>query len=225
MAQKKLRSTKKSAAPHEVIDTKTENLLSVAPPVRRLPMSATKIALIVLAIGIVAVLVVNKGMFVAAVVDGKPIFRWELTRVLTARFGKQTLEGMISEQLISEEAAKGGVSVSQADIDTKTKTLVDSLGGGMTIDQLLQFQGMTRADFDSQLKLQLTVEKLLGKDVTVTDDEVTAYIATNSATLTATDEAGIRVEARQAIFSQQINDRLQAWFAQLKTKAKILRFL
>jgi len=189
------------------------------------PMPVFKIILIVLALAAAAFLAGNKGLLVAAMVDGKPIFRWELNSVMAARFGKQTLEGMISERLIAQEAAKSGVSVEKSDIEAKTKALVASLGGGMTIDQLLQYQGMTRADFDSQLKLQLTVEKLLGKDITVIDNEVANFIATSSSVLTATDEAGMKSEAREAIFSQKINEKLQPWFTQLKNKAKILRFL
>jgi hypothetical protein len=84
---------------------------------------------------------------------------------------------------------------------------------------------MTKADFEDQLRLQLTVEKLLGKDITITDADVTAYVASNGSTLTATTEAGLREEAKQAIFSQQINDKLQTWFSGIKTKASILRFL
>jgi len=218
MAQKKKRV-------YEMIDTKTENLMPSVPGMPKSPMPIAKIALVILVLGLIALFISNKGLLVAAVVDGKPIFRWELNNVLVSRFGKQTLEGMISERLIAQEAVKAGVGISQADIDAKTKALVDSLGGGMTIDQLLQYQGMTRADFDSQLKLQMTVEKILGRDITVTDEEVVNYIATNSATLTATAEADLKVEAREAIMSQRINEKLQPWFTGLKEKANILRFL
>lgn len=208
-----------------MIDTKTEQLLPQFP---RLPVSRPPIvraALIVLVIGLLAVLYINKGLFLAAVVNGKPIYRWDLNQTLMSRFGSKTLDGMISEALINEEARKAGVSVTKSDIDAKTKSLVDSIGGGMSIDALLAYQGMTRADFESQLKLQMTVEKLLGKDMTITDDDVTGYLATASATLTATDEAGLKEEARQAILSQKINEKLQPWFTQLKSKASIMRFL
>jgi hypothetical protein len=210
---------------HEMIDTKTEDLLPATSGLNKPTKSTIKVGLVILILGLIALFVGNKGLLIAAIVNGKPIFRWELSSVLVSRFGKQTLEGMISERLISQEAAKAGVSVSQADLDAKTKSLIASLGGGMTIEQLLQYQGMTRADFDSQLKLQLTVEKLLGKDITVSDGDVTSYIATNSASLTATDEAGMKAEAREAILSQRINDKLQSWFTALKAKANILRFL
>lgn len=208
-----------------MIDSKTEGLMPAAPSRPRTSMPMAKIALAVLILGLVALFVSNKGLLVAAVVNGKPIFRWELNSVLVSRFGKQTLDGMISEALINEEARKAGVAVTQAEMDTKTKSLVESIGGGMSIDQLLQYQGMSRADFDSQLRLQMMVEKLLGKDIKVTDEEVTNYIATASATLTATDEAGLKDEARQAILSQKINEKLQPWFTSLRAKANILRFL
>jgi hypothetical protein len=216
---------KKKIRVHEMIDTKTEDLIPPMSGLKRPTMPMIKVGLVILVLGLIAVFIGNKGLFIAAIVNGKPIFRWELSSVLVSRFGKQTLEGIVSERLIAQEAAKSGVSVTQADIAAKTKSLVASLGGGMTIEQLLQYQGMTRADFDNQLKLQLTVEKLLGKDVVVSDAEVASYIATNSASLTATDAAGMKAEAAEAIRSARINDKLQPWFTALKSKAQILRFL
>ncbi len=189
------------------------------------PMPIFQIAIVIIVLGLIAIFVSHKGLLVAAVVDGKPIYRWDLNNVLMSRYGTQTLDGMISEALVNEQAQKAGIIVTQTELDARTKSLVDSLGGGMNIDQLLQYQGMTRSDFNDQLKLQLTVEKLLGKGVTVTDDEVTAYISTNSANLTVTTEAGMRTEAKNAIMQQKINDKLQPWFTDLKSKANILRFL
>jgi len=159
---------------HEMIDTKTENLIPPVPAMRklRIPMPLTKIALAVLILGIVAIFVSNKGLLVAAIVNGRPIFRWQLNQAMTARFGQQTLEGMISEALIADEARKSGISVSQADIDAKVSDIVASLGGTVSIDDLLKYQGMSRGEFENQIRLQLTVEKLLGRDIVVTDDDV-----------------------------------------------------
>jgi len=202
-----------------------DDLLTIEPakPARRFPL--TKTALIVVIVGLVAIFVSNKGLLVAAVVNGRPIFRWQLTGVMTSRYGQQTLDSMISQVLIDEEAKKAGITIAAADIAKKESGLVASLGGNVSLDNVLKYQGMTKADFEDQLRLQLTVEKLLGKDITITDADIDAYIATSGATLAATDEAGMRDEAKQAIFSQQINDKLQTWFAGIKTKASILRFL
>ena len=223
MARKK--AVKKLPRIHEMIDTKTEDLMPIdsTKPKRRFPIA--KIALIVVVLGLVAIFVSNKGLLVAAVVNGKPIFRWQLNSVMTSRYGQQTLDSMVSQMLVDEEAKKAGISVTQTDIAKKESDLVASLGTGVSLDDVLQYQGMTKADFEDQIRLQLTVEKLLGKDITVTDADITSYIATNASTLTATDEAGLKEEARQAIFSQKLNDKLQTWFADVKAKASILRFL
>ncbi len=202
-----------------------EDLIPMQPvqPKRRFPIA--KAALVVVILGLVAIFVSNKGLLVAAVVNGRPIFRWQLNKVMASRFGAQTLDSMISQSLVDSEARKANVRVSQEEIAKKESDLIKSLGGTVSLEDVLQYQGMTKSDFEDQLRIQLTVEKLLGKDITITDDEVANYIATSGSTLTATDEAGVKEEARQAIFSQQMNQKLQTWFAEIKAKARILRFL
>jgi parvulin-like peptidyl-prolyl isomerase len=202
-----------------------ENLLPMEAiqPKRRFPI--VKVAIIVIVIGLVAIFVSNKGLLVAAVVNGTPIYRWQLNSVMTSRYGQQTLDSMVSQRLVDEEAKKADITVTQAEIAKKESDLVVSLGGNVSLDDVLAYQGMTKPDFEDQIRLQLTVEKLLGKDITITDTQITDYIATNSSTLTATDEAGLKEEAKQAIFSQELNSKLQTWFADVKAKASILRFL
>ena len=121
-----------------MIDTKTENLLPAKPGMQASPLPWMKIGIGVVVLALVAFLVTNNGLFVAAVVDGHPIFRWDLNSILMSRYGTQTLEEMISEQLVAEQAQKAGVTVTQAEMDARTKALVASLGAGMTIDQLLR---------------------------------------------------------------------------------------
>lgn len=176
-------------------------------------------------IALVALLALNKSWWLAAVVNGKPVFRWDFNRVMTQRFGQQTLENMISEQLIAEEGVKSGVVISQKDVDAKVQEIVKGLGENVKIEDLLKFQGMTKADFEKQLRLQMMMEKILAKDLAITEDDVNNYIASNSALMTATDEASLKDEAREAIRSQKIGEKMQTWFTELKEKAKILRFL
>ncbi|MBI3577760.1 SurA N-terminal domain-containing protein [Candidatus Gottesmanbacteria bacterium] len=224
---------KRVLAPHKMIDAST-SLSATQGAVGAFKAAAsgglmknTKLLYAVVGLLVAsALLIANKSWVVAGVVNGKPIWSWQLNRVLTSRFGKQTLEGMISEQLIADEAAKQGVVVSKEDIDKKQGEILKTLGGGnVKIDDLLKYQGITKADFDNQIRLQLTVQKILGKDLVITDDDVTRYIATNSATLTATEPAQLRAEARQAILDAKVGEKLQPWFLELKNKAKILRFL
>lgn len=141
-----------------------------------------------------------------------------------ARFGKQVLDRMVNETLVASEAKKAGVSVTQQDIDTKTKDILAKYGG-MSLDDLLKYQGMTKDDFNREIRLQMTIEKLLGKDIQIAQGDVDNFIATNRALLTATDPAVLQEEARQAILSQKISEKFQAWFTELRTKASVVNFL
>lgn len=180
---------------------------------------------VILAALLVILALTNKGMFLAAVVNGQPIFAWQLNQTLRDRFGQQALEGMIADMLLTQETKKQGVVISQSEIEAKQQEILGSLGGNVNLDDLLRFQGLTKADFDNQIRLQLSVEKLLTRGLTITEADIDNFIATNRAVLIATTEAELKEEARRAIMSQGVSGQLQEWFTELKTKAKILRFL
>ena len=169
-------------------------------------------------------LALSKGYVLVALVNNKPIFRFQLNQTLMSRFGKQTLEGMISESLIAKEASKLGVTVTQAEIDVQEQEVLKSFGGKVTLEELLTFQGTTKAEFDSQIKLQLLVNKIMQKDVTVTDEEIATYKETNKAIMVSSDEADLTEEARKALTEQKTNEKIQPWFTELKNKAKIFKF-
>lgn len=227
MPKKKTRSitskAKKLVFPHEMIDTKTEDILGT--PAFSARPKARWVWIAVIVVGLAGLLWVNKGMVVAAVVNGRPIFRWELNSALASRFGKQMLESMISERLVTDAAGSLGIRISKQEVEGKMAEIVKSLGGGMSVDDLLKYQGMTREDFENQIRLQMTVERVLTKDLVITETDIDNFIATNRATLVATDPATLRDEARSAIIGNQANEKLQPWFKELKDKAKILRFL
>lgn len=170
-------------------------------------------------------LAVKNGWVVAALVNGRPIFRWRLNRSLVSRFGKQTLEGMISEAIIADAARKDGVQVTKEELDGKIADVVSGLGENVNLEEVLKFQGMTKSDFENQVRLQLTVEKLLGKDIQISQEDIDAYIATNRATLTATEPAKLQEEAKEAIQSQKISEKIQSWFLEIREKAKVVTFL
>lgn len=188
-------------------------------------MHSWKVVVLLLIVVAVGLLVANKGWLVAATVNGKPIYSWQLNTALRNRFGQQTLEGMIGEMLIAEQAKSKGIVVSQADLDKKQQEVLGSLGENVKLDDLLKFQGLTKADFENQLKLQLTVEQLLTKDLTISDDDVNNFIATNRAMLVATDPAKLKDEARAAIKTNIVNEKLQTWFGEIRESAKVLKFL
>ena len=184
-----------------------------------------KWALLVLAALLGILFVANKGWVVAALVDGQPIFSWQLNSTLQTRYGQQTLEGMIGEVLIQKEAQKSGIAVSADDLKAKQKEILSSLGTEVSLEDFLKFQGLTEEDFNQQLKMQLTVERLLTKNMVVNDEDIDNFIATNSATLIATEPAALREEAKKAIINNEVSEKLQPWFLELRQKSNVMKFL
>jgi len=166
-----------------------------------------------------------KDKFLVATINGRPVFRYELTQRLTSTYGKEALENLIVEKLIKDEAKKRGVSVSEQDVEQEAKKLEKSLGEGVTLEDALKFQGVSLADFKKQLELRLQLNKILEKEITISEEEVTKFIEENGKTLVATGEAERKTEARKQLKEQKINESLQTWIEGLLAKAKITRFL
>jgi len=208
----------------DMIDSMETAPETFEPSCCRGPLSKTPIIIGVLTLILLFALALSKGYVLVAIVNNKPIFRFQLTQTMMARYGKQTLEGMISESLIGDEAKRLNIAVSQEEIDKQEEEVLKSFGGKVTLDELLKFQGTTKSEFDGQIRLQLLVNKLLEKDVTVTDEEIASYRETNKALMVSSDEADLKEEARKALLEQKINEKIQPWFTELKNKAKIFKF-
>jgi foldase protein PrsA len=219
------RLTKVTPKKHEMIDESMNSVLPAMYPSESQRPATTRwgmlVGILILVVGIYAT---SKGYVVAAIVNGKPVFRWTVSQMLANRYGKQTLESIISEQLIADAAKSQGVQVTQKDIDAKTNEVVTSLGPNVKLDDLLKYQGMNKAEFEHQISLQLTVEKILGKDVSVTDAEVTEFIEKNKETMVATEEAAMKGEAREALTSQKMR-KFSLGLQKLKETAKVVRLM
>ncbi|MBI4062308.1 SurA N-terminal domain-containing protein [Candidatus Gottesmanbacteria bacterium] len=194
-------------------------------PTQRSWKSPKMIALAIVVVGLIALFLTNKGLLIAGMVNGKPIFRWDLNKVLTSRFGQQTLEQIISERLIADAASKEGVMVTKEEIQAKVAEITAGLGQNANLDELLSMQGMSRSEFESQVRLQLLIRNLLGRDINITEADIDNYIATSGALLASTEPAKLREEAKQAIFDSKVGEKLQVWFEELRANASIQRFL
>ncbi len=167
----------------------------------------------------------QKSLFVVALVNNQPVGRWELEERLLGSYGAQTLDEIINEHLIIQEGQKKGIVVSDKEVADKVAEIDKSLGGKISLSDALASQGLSLTEFQKQIRLQLTLEKLAAGSLVVTETEISDYIASNSATLTATDEAGLKIEARDALLMQKKNVVLRQLFADLKNRAKVVKFL
>jgi parvulin-like peptidyl-prolyl isomerase len=72
-----------------------------------------------------------------------------------AQLSQQILDGLIDDALIAQEAAKQGVSVSDADLNTAMQQLIDTAGGQAAFDQTLAASGQTLEDARTLQRTQM----------------------------------------------------------------------
>ena len=83
------------------------------------------IGLIIIALVVVGFLL--KGLFVAAMVNGQPIFRFTVINELEKQGGSQALSALVNQTLILQEAKKKNIQVTQEEIDNSVKQIEDSV--------------------------------------------------------------------------------------------------
>jgi len=191
-----------------------------------LKLSKNQIILIVV-VAVAGLLFYFKGLLIAATVNGSPISRWSVIKQLEKTGGKQTLDSLVTKELLLQEAKKKKITVSEQEINqeiSKIEASVKKQGG--TLDQALKAQGMTRVDFKEQVKLQKTLEKMFTDQLKVTEKEIDQFIETNKNSIPqTTNSAAIRESVRQQLQQSKLGQKVQELIANLKKSAKINYFI
>ena len=187
----------------------------------------TRTAIIIAIVIIIGVLAyIYKGVFIAATVDGSPIMRLTIIQKLEKTSGKNLLDSLINEKLIQNEARTKNIIVSDDEINSQIKTIESQIATqGGTLDAALAEAGMSMDDLKKQIMAQKEIEKLLADKINVTDEEVAQYIKDNKVSIPQGQEATIVDQIKSEMRNQKISTEAQTLITNLKSKAKIQRFV
>lgn len=185
-----------------------------------------KIAVVV-AVIVGIILYFYKGFFVAATINGVPITRWSIISQLEKTAGKQTLDSLVTKELVLQEANKRKIVVSDQEINQEMSKIEENVKRqGGNFEELLKAQGMNREDLKDQVKLQKLVDKMFTNQIKVSEQEVDQFMTENQESLPeTTDEAALRVSITQQLRQQKLSQRIQELIDNLKKAAKINYFI
>ncbi len=186
--------------------------------------SSKKFYIILIIAALLLLVVFKKGWFIAAMVNGSPITNLELQLKLNQQFRSKTLDQLVTEKIILNEARKNNAIPAETEIDGKIKEIETQVGGTQALDSLLSQQGQTRSSIKDSLKIQLAMTKLYEKEATISAEEVANFIEQNKSQLTATDSASQQKEVYDILKNQKLSQIFSQKFQDLKTKAKIQIF-
>jgi len=216
------KATKKAVKKTMPIKTIEPTIVPVAPKKAMNP-KIIGLALVVVIIGLLTYKLGPK--LVPALVDNRPVTRFELWSRLEKSYGAQALDDMINEKILDKAIADAGIKVDQTKIDDQIKALekqFESTGG---LDEALKQRGLSRKDLTKQISTQLAVEELLKDKISPTDDEVKAQFD-NGATTTYKDKKFEDVKASiiDELKQTKLRDAFLAWFAEVKKTATVKNF-
>lgn len=210
---------------NEKVEQFVQNKISVT---KNTPKKLKKYIIAVIVILLFASLIYfARSLFIAAIVNGQPLGRIAVIRELEKQGGKKVLGAMIDKILIAQEAKKKNVTVNQKEIDEQIKKIEDNIKQqGLTLDQALQFQGITRKDLAGEIRTQLLLQKIVGTDVAITDKEIEDYLNTNKDRLpSGVDEKTLKKQATEQLKQQKLQQKIQDTLQKLREKAKIISFV
>lgn len=162
-----------------------------------------------------------------ASVNGQLINRFTVVKELEKQGGQKTLDVIILKALVTQEAKKKKVVVSQKDVDGEIKKIeANIVSQGLTLDQLLAQQGMTKSGLTEEIKIQMYLTKLVGSNITVSEKEIDDYLSSQSAqTSLSSTQPLTREQASAQVKQQKLQEKIQTYLADLKAKAKINYFI
>ena len=183
--------------------------------------------IVLLVLAVLSGLYFLKGFFVVALVNNRPISRWALDRDLEKAAGSQILNTKIAEMLVLQEGRNQKISISDEEINQEAKKLDDQFKAqGQSLDAVLALQKQSKKEFLRQIKIQLLVEKILGKEIEVTEEEIADYFEANQGLLAeGATLASEKENLRQTIFNDKLTAKIQPWLTELQNKANILYFI
>ncbi|BDI28794.1 putative peptidyl-prolyl cis-trans isomerase YacD [Capsulimonas corticalis] len=111
-------------------------------------------------------------------VGGETISRSDYLQILEDQYGKGVLQKLVFGSLIRQAAAKAGVTPTDADVD---KRLAEVLRREPQIVPDAQRAPEQRKQFVANLKLDLSLENLRLRNISLTDDEAQQYYTAHSA--------------------------------------------
>jgi foldase protein PrsA len=219
MPAKKSNLSSKTIKVPEVINTPEVNKTS-----DKVSPKTFYIAALVIALG--GLLYLGRGLFVAAMVNGYPITRVELVKTLEKESGKQTLDNLITKSLITQEANKEGVTVTNQEIDDEIAKIRESLKSqNTTLEEALTMQNTSMDTLKESIKLQKMVEKMFGKDVQISDDQIKKYYDDNKSYFTDKKLADVQDSIKNQLIQQTISENYSNWLTKAKTDAKLQYFV
>jgi foldase protein PrsA len=124
--------------------------------------------------------------------NGQPISKADFdTKLEGSPAAKGVLQQMVQESLLNQYAKDNNISVSDDEVAKKENDLRSTFPAG-SWDDMLKSRGLSEDDVHKALRLQLLLDKAVGKDIKIDDAQVKAFFDKNHVAFDKQDQARAR---------------------------------
>lgn len=160
---------------------------------------------------------------VVAWVNKKPITRFEYYSALEKKDGEAIRNQLIQQKLLTDEAVKKGVRITDQEVADRIKQIETQQGGAQALDQALEFNGLSRTDLNGIIKQQITKERVFGENVNITDADVNKYVEEHKAELPETVDDKIKSQIKEELKLQQVTTNYNNWLKNELNSKNVIR--
>lgn len=107
------------------------------------------------------------------------ITQYQLYDEMKNLYGKQMLNEMVAESLITQEAKQQNISVTPEEVDKQVESMKQQVGSEEAFHDYLRNMGMDEKRLRKKLTVLMTRDKLLDKAFPVTDEDIKKYYEAN----------------------------------------------
>ena len=162
-----------------------------------------------------------------AKVNGEYISKLDYYNELNKQYGNTVLDDLITKKIIYQEAKKQNISVSDQEINDELDKIRKSVEDqGSTLEDVLQFQGVSYAQLIENIKIQKILEVILADNISVSDDEIQQRYDENK-DIYGSDKTfdDLKEDIRFQIFQEKITNAYQEWINQKRSESVIQKYI
>ncbi len=116
---------------------------------------------------------------VIAEVNDLKITKEEFYDFLVEQNGAEALQAMILEKMLEMEIKENKIEITNADIDTEYAKMAESYGGIQGLESTMMMYGYSPESIKKNIRLNLSIEKLMEPMIEITDEEIVEYYEEN----------------------------------------------
>ncbi|SCG84296.1 peptidyl-prolyl cis-trans isomerase C [Proteiniborus sp. DW1] len=116
---------------------------------------------------------------IVAKINDHVITKDELYEYLVAENGDRVLDALISEKIITIEAEKQKISISEEEIQAEIDEIISNYGGEEVFNQAMQYYGYSLDDIKKNITTNTQIKRLLEPSISISEEEMQEYFEAN----------------------------------------------